>query len=242
MENTKKTLLIFFGELRTFEYVIPQLKKLDEVDIVLSTWNKSRRYDTEFIVDENLIHQILPNIKQCHIVNPDEIPDFNLKWPSWKMYWHWKNAINNIPTQTQYENVILHRTDIVTNWDIILNLNIKKNTLYCHHGSLTNPHFKKGDYNLKKGGVWVNDYYLFGKFEFIKKFVNSLDKENYPTPHIGIWDAIVENNIKFNQFVLKGYLVRDYNIENLNYLNDIDYRLTKFTGPGIGVKPKKLFK
>jgi hypothetical protein len=241
MQSIKKTLLIFFGELRTFEYVIPHLKDLDKVDVILSTWKTSRRYDTEFIVDENLIYQILPNIKQYHIVNPDHIPDFNLKCPSWKMYWHWKNAINNIPNPNEYENVILHRTDIVTNWYIILNLNIKKNTLYCHHGSLTNPHFKKGDYNLKKEGVWVNDYYLFGKFEFIKQFVNSLNKENYPTPHIGIWEAIVENNIKFNQFVLMGRLVRDYDIESLHLSNGIDYRLLKFSGPGIGVKSKNSF-
>ena len=58
MESIKKTLLIFFGELRTFEYVIPQLKNLDQVDIVLSTWNESTRFDTKFLVHEKLIKKI----------------------------------------------------------------------------------------------------------------------------------------------------------------------------------------
>jgi hypothetical protein len=32
----------------------------------------------------------------------------SIKSPSWKMYWHWKNAINNVENPEQYENVILH--------------------------------------------------------------------------------------------------------------------------------------
>ena len=47
-DNNKKTLLIFFGELRTFEYVIPHLKNLDKVDIMLSTWMISNYDNNQF--------------------------------------------------------------------------------------------------------------------------------------------------------------------------------------------------
>ena len=167
----KKTLLIFFGELRTFEYVIPHLKKLDKVDIVLSTWNESSRFDTKFLVDDLMVTQILPYIKQYHIVNPTEITNFHLKCNSWKMYWHWKNAINNIQNPEQYETVILHRTDFISNWETILDVDIENDTIYCHHGNLTNPYFKKGVNNSEIDGVWINDYYFFGKFDIMKIFV-----------------------------------------------------------------------
>ena len=228
MQSIKKTLLIFFGDLRTFEYVIPQLKNLDQVDTVLSTWNESTRFDTKFLVDDKLIREILPNIKQYHIVNPDSIPDFHLKWNSWKMYWHWKNAINNVENPEQYQNVILHRTDLITNWEIILDTNIETDTLYCHHQISNQPHFAR--YPDKK---WVNDYYFFGRFDIMKRFINSFDKENYETPHIGIWDVISENNIKIKQYILRGLILRDIEIERLKMLNsnNTDIDLLLLTGP-----------
>jgi hypothetical protein len=234
MEKIKKTLLVFFGELRTFEYVIPHLKDLDKVDIVLSTWNESIRFDTKFLVDEKLIYQVIPNIKQCHIVNPNDIPNFDSKFSSWKMYWHWKNAINNIENPEQYENVILHRTDLISNWETILDIDIESDTLYCHHGSLTDPYFKKGINNREIDGVWVNDYYFFGKFDIMKKFVNSLNKENYFLGHTGIWQSIVENNIKFKQFILQAGLMRDSSIEKLKEmkLNGTSFKpFAPLTGP-----------
>jgi hypothetical protein len=233
MQSIKKTLLIFFGELRTFEYVIPHLKDLDKVDIVLSTWNESTRFDTKFLVDDKLIYEIIPNIKQHHIVNPDSIPNFHFKWNSWKMYWHWKNAINNVENLEQYENVILHRTDLISNWETILDTYIESDTIYCHHGDLINPYFKKGIYGLKNESVWINDYYFFGKFDIMKKFVNSFDKNNYPTPHIGIWETLSTNNFQFKQFILKAKLIRDLNIEEIEYLNlnNISIKLNFLSGP-----------
>ena len=52
-----KTLLIFFGELRTFEHVIPHLKNLNEVDVMVSTWIKSNYNGVTFDVDETKILQ-----------------------------------------------------------------------------------------------------------------------------------------------------------------------------------------
>jgi hypothetical protein len=227
----KKTLLIFFGELRTFEYVVPFLNKLNKVDIVLSTWNESKIYDSSYIVNESLITKVLPQIKQYHIADAKE---YNNHHPSWKMYWHWKNAINNIENPDEYENVILHRCDMISNWETILDVEIEKDTLYCHHGSLITPYFKKGSYDLKTDGVWINDYYFFGKFDIMKKFVNLFNKENYPTPHIGIWEVISENNIKFQQFILNGCLIKDSNIEKLKQINLANKKFTEFsvlTGP-----------
>lgn len=234
MKKCKKTLLVFFGELRTFEYIIPQLKKLNNVDIILSTWSTSKRYNSTFLVNDSLITKVLPGIKQYHIIDPDSILNFNLKWNSWKMYWHWKNAINNIENPDEYETVILHRCDMISNWETILDLDIKKDTLYCHHGSLTNPYFKKDLYNLKTDSFWVNDYYFFGKFDIMKRFVNSLNKENYPTPHVGISESIIENNIKFKQFILNGCLIKDSDIEKLKQINSTNQVFTEFsmlTGP-----------
>jgi hypothetical protein len=234
MQSIKKTLLIFFGELRTFEYVIPHLNRLDEVDIVLSTWNGSFRFDTKFLVDEKLIYQILPSIKQCHIVNPNDIPNFDSKFSSWKMYWHWKNAINNIENPEQYEKVILHRTDLISNWETTLDIHIENDTLYCHHGSLTDPYFKKGINNHEIDGVWVNDYYFFGKLDIMKKFVNSLNNENYTLGHVGLWQSIIQNNIKFKQFILQGGLMRDSAIKELEEMKSTGATFKPFpllTGP-----------
>ena len=214
----KKTLLIFFGELRTFEYAVPFLNKLDKVDIVLSTWNESKIYDSTintFVVNESLITKALPQIKQYHIADAKE---YNNHHPSWKMYWHWKNAINNIENPDEYENVILHRCDMISNWETILDIEIEKDTLYCHHGSLITPYFKKGSYDLKTDGVWINDYYFFGKFDIMKKFVNLFNKENYEVPHFPIWEVISENSINFKDFKLENWIIRHCHIKWLKDL------------------------
>ena len=51
MKSDKKNLLIFFGEYRTFDYVIPHLKKLDSVDIILTTWSESKINNNVFLVN-----------------------------------------------------------------------------------------------------------------------------------------------------------------------------------------------
>lgn len=231
MITTKKTLLIFFGELRTFEHVIPHLHNLDSVDIILSTWSESNYEDTFISVDDNLIKKVLPNIKQYHIINPKEIPNLDEKYNSWKLYWHCKNAINNINNPTDYENVIFHRPDFVSNWDSILNLDIEEDTIYFHHAPHPHPHFAKHN----PSAFWIGDYYFFGKFDFVKKFVNSLNKDNYQEPHIGIWESVNENNIKIKNHVLKGFLARNSSLEYLQELISRNEKVAEYgfvTGPG----------
>jgi len=221
MKSSKKTLLILFGELRTFEYVVPHLSNLDKVDIIISTWSESGlRWsntpigdDTIFQINETLITKILPNIKQCHITNPNEIQNINEKSNSWRMYWHWKTAINNIDSSSEYDNVIVHRCDLISNWETILDLEIEEDTLYVHHGN--HPHFTDCHWLpiTHQNAFWINDYYFFGKFDIVKRFINSFDKENYFIPHLPLWEVLFENNINFKNFILRGFLVMNNNIK-----------------------------
>ncbi len=225
MYETKKTLLIFFGELRTFEYTIPHLHNLNDVDIILSTWSESNYMGNHILVTENLIKRILPSIKQYHIISPNEIPNFSIKDNSWKLYWHWKNAINNIDDPSYYDKVIFHRCDLISNWETILKLNIEEDTVYLHHSSAPYIDFLK----YYPNAFWVGDYYFFGKFDIVKNFVNLFNKDNYQEPHIGIWEVINENNIKIKNHVLKGFLVRN---NFLDYLQELKLKNEKVSNFG----------
>jgi hypothetical protein len=218
MNNTKKNLLIFFGEYRTFEYIIPQLENLDKVDVIFSTWSTSKvNYVYRYEVTRDKILSILPSIK--HIYITEKTPYTN-KHNTWKMYWHWKNVINNIENHEEYENVILHRCDLVSDWHKVLELDIEDNTLYISGRPGVIEHIDK------HSGIFVNDYWFFGKFDIIKKFVNGFNKENYVVPHFPIWDVIEENNIKYsNLFIIKCLLIRDYHIEFVDYLNSNNLKL-----------------
>lgn len=214
LTGNKKTLLILFGELRTFEYVIPQLKNLNKVDIILSTWSKSRKSNNEFLVNESYINKILPNIKQLHIVDPNDVTDFLKKHPTWKMYWHWKNAINNISYHEKYENVIIHRCDMISDWHELVGLEIENDTIYLQASDLNEITYIK-----EYSGIWINDYCFLGKFDIMKKFINLFDKENYKVAHFPIWDVISENNIKFKELNLRTYIIKHHHTEWLKYLN-----------------------
>ena len=204
----KKTLLIFFGELRTFEYVIPHLKKLDNVDVMLSTWMESKRYDGKFQIDENKIYEIYPNIKYCNIIDFKQIDDFESKNNSWKIYYHWKNSINSIKNYDEYDTVILHRCDLLSNWHTILDMDIKQDTLYLHYTNYPKNHFP----NIPSI-FWVNDYYFFGKPNIVKKFINLFDYNDNISSHYDMWKIITEHNINIQNYILRASLVRDNNIE-----------------------------
>jgi hypothetical protein len=223
----KKTLLILFGELRTFEYVIPILKKLNDVDIILSTWLTSSRFNSLYHVDEQMIKSVLPNVKQIHITDHTKIPNIENRGNSWKMFWHWQYSINNL-NESDYDLVIVHRCDFISNWHTILDLNIEDDTIYFHHG--IKPHFKENP-----NAFWINDYYFFGKFDIIKTFINSFTKDTYYIPHLPIWEVITENRIKIKNHILHGFLLRDndieYAIEFLKSNKDTTYHLSTLTGP-----------
>jgi len=223
----KKTLLIFFGELRTFEYVIPHLKKLDKVDVMLSTWMESKRYDDKFEIDENKIHEIYPNIKYCNIVDFKQIDDFKSKNNSWKVQHHWKTSINSIKNYDEYDTVILHRCDLISNWHTILDMDTKDDTIYLHYVEY-HPSQKIDAY---PADFWVNDYYFFGKPTLVKKFINLMNSKFNKSPHYDMWEVIDKNNINIENVVLKAALVRDKDIEwhQNNEINPSD--LSPLQGP-----------
>lgn len=208
MENTKKTLLIFFGELRTFEYVVPHLKKLNEVDVMLSTWMESKRHDIKFEVDESKIYEIYPDVKYFNIIDFNKIDNFESKSNPWKMYYHWKSAINSIENYDEYDTIILHRFDLLSNWHSILDLDIKQDTLYLHY-----TNYPTIQYPENPSVFWVNDYYFFGKPNLVKKFINLISDDDNVTSHYDLWKVITENNINIEKYILRASLVRDHNIE-----------------------------
>jgi hypothetical protein len=53
----------------------------------------------------------------------------------------------------------------------------------------------------------------------MKKFINSFDRDNYEVPHFPIYTTLIENNISFKHYTMTNYLVRDYHIEYMKYLN-----------------------
>ena len=218
MKSDKKNLLIFFGEYRTFDYVIPHLKKLDSVDIIFTTWSESKINNNVFLVNESKIKKILPNIKNYFITNQNEIPNIDTKSNIWKMFWHWKTTINSVIGDVEYDKVIVHRCDFISNWHEILDLELEKDTLYFHHGKnpyhkwTTNPFFE----NKYPNAVWINDFYFFGKLDIVKKFINFFNKDNYEVPHHPLYEALYENKINYKNHTLKGFLVRDTDIEYTN--------------------------
>jgi hypothetical protein len=229
MLKHKKNLLIFFGEYRVFDLIIPQLKHLDKVDVVFSTWDSSvmtstnyqilnDRYIPTSISNENIL-SVLPNINNYHIVDNNK---FEFKHNTWKMYWHWKNAINNIENPEQYENVILHRCDMISEWHKLLDLEIENDVIYLEAGDINKISYI-GDYN----GVWINDYCFYGKFDIMKKFVNSFDKDNYEVSHFPIWDVLVENNIKYKSVKMKNWILSKNPtlIEFVKYMNTNDIKI-----------------
>lgn len=227
MLHNKKTLLIFFGELRTFEYVIPHLKELDKVDIMVSTWIESKRHNDTFQIDEDKIYEIYKNVKYCNIIDFNQIENFNLKNNSWKLYYHWKTAINNLANFEEYDNIILHRCDFLSNWHSILDLEIKDDVIYLHSGQYPEPHHKDNP-----TAFWVNDYYFFGKPNIIKKFINLFNKENNPSSHFDMWENISQHNIQIENFILRGSLVRDNHIEEVCNTEINTSGLGLLTGPG----------
>ena len=96
---------------------------------------------------------------------------------------------------------------------------------------------KRDEHNnfiFNPNAFWINDFYVFGKFDIIKKFVNLFVKDNYSYPHFPIWEVISENNIKIKNHVLKGFLVRDANIE---FVNNFTLQNQKFNPIGLLTGP-----
>ncbi len=223
-----KVLLAFFGELRTFEYVLPRLKNLDtpRVDIVVSTWSTSSRGTSKFEVTEKLIKKLLPKVKQIHITDSTPgniIPKIINKHQrnTYKLFYHWKKIINNLENPNDYDNVIFHRCDLISNWNVILDgPELDANTIYLHTTKDLYAPTKK-----HPTAHWCNDYYFYGDVTIVNKFVNSF-KEDSMDSHHAIFQVLYDNNIKYKTHILRGTLYRDMDligIETFSPCDELNY-------------------
>ena len=198
----KKVLLAFFGELREFEQVIPYLKDLDKVDIIVSTWNTSSK-GTE--VNEELIKRLIPNVKQIHITDSSIIPlsQITHQTNTNRLFYHWKTIINNLENRNDYDNIIFHRCDLISNWNTILDEVIEEDTIYLHTTDDLYATSKK-----HPTAHWCNDYYFYGDVAIVNKFINSFDYGSSDSHH-AIFQVLHDNNIKYKTHILKGILQKD---------------------------------
>lgn len=220
--NGNKNLLILYGEYRSFDIVVKQLKKLDEVDIIFSTWDVTtngaalgeagyKQWLTKD-TDINNIKKDLPNLK----VLVNELKPHINKSVVWKIVHHWKTALNYV--EDEYDKIFVHRCDMVSNWDTILTEDLDNESLYidCHEGWRDD------------GKLWINDMFFYGKFDVVKNFIESITEplENLAPPkiHNVMWNNIVKDNrkyIKTNSIrfrIVRWYLESFFNSLNENYI------------------------
>lgn len=193
----KKDLLVFFGQYRTFDIVLPYLKNLDKVDVIVSTWSNEL---TKEKID--LIYKYIPHVNLL-INNFDELePRF--KKDHGPMYFHWKNIINYLD-ETKYEKVLLHRTDIISNWNNILDIKLEEKTLYLNNSN-NQPKISK-DIVPKKGVIdryWIDDQLIIGDVNIIKKLIETIIDSNNFEPHFPIGNVIINEKIlvkSWNDFI-----------------------------------------
>lgn len=205
----KKNLLIFFGEYRTFERVIPQLIDLDKVDILICTWNTYTNYWKDSFSTEKVdVDKIKKILKNSEVLTFDD--NFKTKkHPLWKMFWHWKTALNSIEDENKYDKVILKRCDCISDWHLLLERDFDKNTIYIDNG----------EFDGNKKTFWVGDYILAGDFFSLKNFVNLFNKENYEKPHYCIGDVILNHKINWKPLDIKSEIIRFRHTELFDYLN-----------------------
>lgn len=208
MENTKKDLLIFFGEFRTFDVILPQLKDLDKVDIIVSTWEQSKySQNDEYSIES--VKKIIPHAK--FLIEPIIHGKLN---NTGKMYHHWKKSINSTIDENQYNNVILHRTDMISNWHKILNTVLTDDTLYINY---------RGPNELDS--FWVDDYFIIGKYPIIKKFINLITDNECSEPHFPLGNLILNKKIKFKNEEINGILIKKFMKDYINELNNKNVNL-----------------
>ena len=192
--GSKKTLLIFFGEFRTFSVIPQQLYHLDKVDVLISTWENS--YVTKKNVPSqkiNLVKELIPHAKLLLV--KDTWGDD--KTHNFRMWYHWMNALNSIENEDEYDKVLLHRCDMISDWHVILEQVWESDKLY-----ISSAGTKEND------KLWINDYYLGGTFKLLKKFVNLFDGNNEQRSHFPIGNVLLKNNIIWEELSIQTLLVR----------------------------------
>ena len=227
----KKDLLIFFGEYRTFDVILPQLQELDKVDVIVSTWSDNVSKEQIDLIYKYIPHAIVLTTDSSEL-------DSTLDSTS-RMYYHWKHAINYVD-ETKYQKIILHRTDTISDWNKVLNsefyekkygsnlnpFELKENTLYinddgCEHSD---------GVEVKSGVIdhhWVDDHFIFGNSDIMKSFINYIETDkNYKT-HFHLGNIILKNKIStINWYdIITVILIRNNSREKIENLNKNNIKL-----------------
>lgn len=203
-----RTLLGLFGQYRTFEEVIPQLKGLDKVDIVISTWDESFHSNEGVVfreISEEDIKKIIPSIKKCLIhshISKEYWEDIHptqqhpKQSNTMKMYFHWKQIMSIEDIHT-YDLVILHRTDMLSDWETALEGKFEDGTIYT-------------DMGMDGDRLWIQDRFIIGTPNTLKKLVDGIDlnDDTLIEPHYPLGDVIIKNGLKYSGFSIDNKIIR----------------------------------
>ena len=244
----KKDLLIFFGQYRTFDVILPQLQDLDKVDVIVSTWSDGISKQKIDLIYKHIPHAIVLTADSNEL---DSILFENLEYEdgfsvdslenTTRMYYHWKKVINYVD-ETKYQKVILHRTDTISDWNKVLDFEFKENTLYLNdsfNGDVSGS--TSSGIEVKKGVIdhhWVDDHFIFGNMNIMKLFINYIENDkNYKT-HFHLGNVILKNTIstinwsdKINVFLIRNNSrkkIEDLNKNNISLINSYNNQLPPF--------------
>jgi len=192
---TKKNLFIFFGEYRTFETIIKKIKGLDKFDVLFSTWDycyvngKITKHKIEKACDYCVpIISTDADLKSfATTINPDMTSD-DYFYSSTKMLYHIRLALNSVNID-EYDWVIIHRCDLISNiTDVNFSL-LDDETVYMSPG------------HTDENGFFMGDYAFMGNIKTIKSYIELIPFTHYPLAHYFWGNVILENNIKYDDFV-----------------------------------------
>lgn len=193
----KKDLLVFFGQYRTFDITLPYFKNLDKVDVIVSTWSNELTKEKIDLIYKYIPHAIV-------LTNDFDKLEPRFKKAHGPMYFHWKNVIDYLD-ETKYEKVLLHRTDIISNWNNILDIKLDEKTLYLNNIDFQ-PTLSK-EIVPKKGVIdryWIDDQLIIGNVNIIKKLIETIIDNNNFEPHFPIGNVIINEKIlvkSWNDFI-----------------------------------------
>lgn len=207
-----KDLLIFFGEYRTFDVIVPQIKILEKFDIIVSTWNYSNTLHTDICKEDIL--KILPNAKVI-------ISDFSnsSEYSTNNILYHCKQSLNSININ-DYNRIFLHRNDLISNIEVLYEMKFEDNTIYTELMPEAN----------RRNDMWMSDYIICGKSNTVKLLIDSFGDEIYKEPHYPFGNKVNQLGLKYenvrfinDKLYFRHHLVREkYNhfVEFIKRLND----------------------
>ena len=170
-----KNLLVFYGELRCFETIIQLYENygwLDNYDVFVSTWDSSNG-------EELNASDIMQRYEKINFLFKVTNPYYgNLQRHENCIIYHCKSVFDEIDI-SQYDNVILQRTDVEARLDMVdFNL-VTDSVVYRWFDNVQGETTKDGLYNedgSSKLKTWMNDLVIVGKAKILKEFFQSESK------------------------------------------------------------------